>query len=218
MSIELMIASNHLILCHCVNFYNKWWLSWTRDRLVRGLVIISTTKAYPRGSGTKHSEAVCDLNEGKEKEDAFNCVFWLFPASHALESYTALPYHMRSPCPSSPITRPAYQGSNPISDIWAAHALRIVAKYLKRYVVEKGQKQGKKKPVSTFMKCGSLDPEMSWASLFTQKSSHCAYRSTRDQQPLEGAPRGQMKTRSLDLERQSPGWGQHGSLIYKGCS
>ena len=145
MSIELMIASNHLILCHCVNFYNKWWLSWTRDRLVRGLVIISTTKAYPRGSGTKHSEAVCDLNEGKEKEDAFNCVFWLFPASHALESYTALPYHMRSPCPSSPITRPAYQGSNPISDIWAAHALRIVAKYLKRYVVQKGQKQGKKK-------------------------------------------------------------------------
>ncbi|KAB1256530.1 Hydroxyacid-oxoacid transhydrogenase; mitochondrial [Camelus dromedarius] len=51
---------------------------------------------------------------------------------HALESYTALPYHMRSPCPSNPITRPAYQGSNPISDIWAVHALQIVAKYLKR--------------------------------------------------------------------------------------
>ncbi|XP_059983782.1 hydroxyacid-oxoacid transhydrogenase, mitochondrial isoform X2 [Lagenorhynchus albirostris] len=51
---------------------------------------------------------------------------------HALESYTALPYHMRSPCPANPITRPAYQGSNPISDIWAVHALRIVAKYLKR--------------------------------------------------------------------------------------
>ncbi|KAK1332059.1 hypothetical protein QTO34_007744 [Cnephaeus nilssonii] len=53
---------------------------------------------------------------------------------HALESYTALPYHMRSPCPSNPISRPAYQGSNPISDIWAVHALRIVAKYLKRAV------------------------------------------------------------------------------------
>ncbi|XP_067568290.1 hydroxyacid-oxoacid transhydrogenase, mitochondrial isoform X2 [Pseudorca crassidens] len=53
---------------------------------------------------------------------------------HALESYTALPYHMRSPCPANPITRPAYQGSNPISDIWAVHALRIVAKYLKRAV------------------------------------------------------------------------------------
>ncbi|KAM8966451.1 hydroxyacid-oxoacid transhydrogenase, mitochondrial [Pelodytes ibericus] len=53
---------------------------------------------------------------------------------HSLESYTALPYHMRSPCPSNPIDRPAYQGSNPISDVWAKHALRIVAKYLKRAV------------------------------------------------------------------------------------
>ncbi|GAB1284784.1 Hydroxyacid-oxoacid transhydrogenase, mitochondrial [Apodemus speciosus] len=53
---------------------------------------------------------------------------------HALESYTAIPYSMRAPCPSNPIQRPAYQGSNPISDIWAVHALRIVAKYLKRAV------------------------------------------------------------------------------------
>lgn len=66
------------------------------------------------------------------------CVFSIFLVSHALESYTALPYHLRSPCPSNPITRPAYQGSNPISDIWAIHALRIVAKYLKRYVTPKG--------------------------------------------------------------------------------
>ncbi|XP_048363930.1 hydroxyacid-oxoacid transhydrogenase, mitochondrial isoform X1 [Sphaerodactylus townsendi] len=53
---------------------------------------------------------------------------------HALESYTALPYHKRSPCPSNPVHRPAYQGSNPISDVWAIHALQIVAKYLKRAI------------------------------------------------------------------------------------
>uniref|UniRef100_A0A8C5WCM8 Hydroxyacid-oxoacid transhydrogenase, mitochondrial n=1 Tax=Leptobrachium leishanense TaxID=445787 RepID=A0A8C5WCM8_9ANUR len=53
---------------------------------------------------------------------------------HSLESYTALPYHMRSPCPRNPMERPAYQGSNPISDVWAKHALRIVSKYLKRAV------------------------------------------------------------------------------------
>ncbi|XP_051943089.1 hydroxyacid-oxoacid transhydrogenase, mitochondrial [Hippocampus zosterae] len=53
---------------------------------------------------------------------------------HALESYTALPYHCRAPCPPDPLSRPAYQGSNPISDVWARHALRQVAKYMKRAV------------------------------------------------------------------------------------
>ncbi|XP_076023826.1 hydroxyacid-oxoacid transhydrogenase, mitochondrial isoform X2 [Genypterus blacodes] len=53
---------------------------------------------------------------------------------HALESYTALPYNQRTPRPSNPINRPAYQGSNPISDVWSRHALNVVAKYMKRAV------------------------------------------------------------------------------------
>lgn len=56
----------------------------------------------------------------------------LLPSSHALESYTALPYNQRAPCPPNPINRPAYQGSNPISDVWSRHALNVVAKYMKR--------------------------------------------------------------------------------------
>uniref|UniRef100_A0A8D0DQE9 Hydroxyacid-oxoacid transhydrogenase, mitochondrial n=1 Tax=Salvator merianae TaxID=96440 RepID=A0A8D0DQE9_SALMN len=63
---------------------------------------------------------------------AANCGFDVL--CHALESYTALPYNQRSPCPSNPMNRPAYQGSNPVSDIWAIHALKIVAKYLKRAI------------------------------------------------------------------------------------
>jgi hydroxyacid-oxoacid transhydrogenase len=53
--------------------------------------------------------------------------------SHAIESYTALPYHRR-PAPEHPRLRPAYQGANPISDVWAERTIRMVAAYLVRAV------------------------------------------------------------------------------------
>src|SRR3954462_8281341 len=55
--------------------------------------------------------------------------------SHALESYTAIPYNTR-PRPERPLLRPAYQGANPISDIWALKALEIVAQFLPRAVAD----------------------------------------------------------------------------------
>jgi hydroxyacid-oxoacid transhydrogenase len=55
--------------------------------------------------------------------------------SHAVESYTTLPFDQR-PLPARPILRPAYQGSNPISDIWSLEALRLVAAYLRRAVAD----------------------------------------------------------------------------------
>jgi hydroxyacid-oxoacid transhydrogenase len=53
--------------------------------------------------------------------------------SHAIESFTAMPYTGR-PRPDRPSLRPAYQGSNPISDIWSLEALRMVARSLVRAV------------------------------------------------------------------------------------
>jgi hydroxyacid-oxoacid transhydrogenase len=62
--------------------------------------------------------------------------------SHAIESYTAMPFHERAH-PDRPLLRPAYQGSNPISDVWSLQALRMVAKYLVRAVEDPGDDEAR---------------------------------------------------------------------------
>jgi hydroxyacid-oxoacid transhydrogenase len=54
---------------------------------------------------------------------------------HAVESWTALPFGDR-PRPERPILRPAYQGSNPISDLWSMEALRLTAQFIRRAVAD----------------------------------------------------------------------------------
>ncbi|THH33604.1 hypothetical protein EUX98_g578 [Antrodiella citrinella] len=51
---------------------------------------------------------------------------------HSLESYTAIPYTERMPRPSNPLLRPAYQGSNPIADVFSIWALRTTVENLPR--------------------------------------------------------------------------------------
>ncbi|KZP17276.1 Dehydroquinate synthase-like protein, partial [Athelia psychrophila] len=51
---------------------------------------------------------------------------------HSMESYTAIPYTERTPRPANPILRPAYQGSNPVADIFSLWALRTTVQYLPR--------------------------------------------------------------------------------------
>jgi len=62
--------------------------------------------------------------------------------SHAVESFTAMPYTDR-PRPDRPAVRPAYQGSNPISDIWSLQALRMVAQYIIRAVDDPGDDEAR---------------------------------------------------------------------------
>ena len=62
--------------------------------------------------------------------------------SHALESYTAVAYDQR-PRPERPLLRPAYQGANPISDLWSLEALRLVAEYLPRAVADPGDDEAR---------------------------------------------------------------------------
>ena len=46
--------------------------------------------------------------------------------SHGIESFTAKPFNQRE-YSEDPKLRPAYQGSNPISDIWATSTIKLVA-------------------------------------------------------------------------------------------
>jgi hydroxyacid-oxoacid transhydrogenase len=62
--------------------------------------------------------------------------------SHALESLTALPYHQR-PAPESPRMRPAYQGANPISSIWASRSIEMIAKSLVRALEDSSDEEAR---------------------------------------------------------------------------
>ena len=60
---------------------------------------------------------------------AASCAFDVL--CHALESITAIPYNKRF-APESLEMRPAYQGANPISHLWASKAIEMVSKNIVR--------------------------------------------------------------------------------------
>jgi hydroxyacid-oxoacid transhydrogenase len=62
--------------------------------------------------------------------------------SHAIESYTALAYSDRA-APTEPKLRPAYQGANPISDLWSEHTIQMVAAYLVRSVDDASDREAR---------------------------------------------------------------------------
>lgn len=55
--------------------------------------------------------------------------------THAIESFTARPYHARPPF-SSPGQRIGFTGSNPISDLFCERAIRLTSRYLRQAVWE----------------------------------------------------------------------------------
>jgi hydroxyacid-oxoacid transhydrogenase len=93
---------------------------------------VKTGIAYRR---LKPTLGLIDLENTRTLPRAVAASAGLDVLSHAIESYTALPFGQR-PVPERPILRPAYQGSNPISDVWSLEALRLVAAYLRRAVAD----------------------------------------------------------------------------------
>jgi len=90
------------------------------------------------GIASKHMRptmGIVDWDNTRTQPAAVAASTGLDVLSHALESLTALPYDQRLR-PARPSLRAAYQGSNPMSDVWAMRALEIVAGFLLRAVAD----------------------------------------------------------------------------------
>ncbi len=82
----------------------------------------------------KPTLGICDPLNTRTMPSAVQASSGLDVLCHSLESWTAIPFDQRVPRPENPINRPAYQGANPISDIFSLQALRSTVKYLPRAV------------------------------------------------------------------------------------
>ncbi|KAI9762410.1 MAG: hypothetical protein M4579_000386 [Chaenotheca gracillima] len=82
----------------------------------------------------KPTLGICDPLNTRTMPSAVHASSGLDVLCHSLESWTAIPYYERVPRPTNPINRPAYQGANPISDIFSLQALRSTVEYLPRAV------------------------------------------------------------------------------------
>ncbi len=79
----------------------------------------------------KPSLAIVDPDNIKTVSPEIAACTGLDVLCHAIEAYTAVPFTARQHA-ERPKNRPAYQGSNPITDIWALEAIRIVAEHIER--------------------------------------------------------------------------------------
>lgn len=106
-----------------------------------------TTGVAIFGDATKHVKTgishrylrptlgIIDPDNTKTQPAAVAASAGLDVLSHALESYTSIHYTDRVK-PSKPSERTSYQGTNPISDVWALRALQMVAEFLPRAVAD----------------------------------------------------------------------------------
>ncbi|KAK6526136.1 hypothetical protein TWF281_011172 [Arthrobotrys megalospora] len=82
----------------------------------------------------KPTLGICDPLNTQTMPSAVHASSGLDVLCHSLESWTAIPFNERIPRPTNPILRPAYQGANPISDVFSFEALKMTVKYLPRVV------------------------------------------------------------------------------------
>ena len=92
----------------------------------------------------KPTLGICDPLNTRSMPAAVRASSGLDVLCHALESWTAIPFYERTPRPTNPILRPAYQGANPISDIFSLSALRATVRFLPRSVRDAGDEEAQR--------------------------------------------------------------------------
>jgi hydroxyacid-oxoacid transhydrogenase len=97
-------------------------------------LVSKKTKTGVAHRNLKPTLGICDPLNTRTMPSAVHASSGLDVLCHSLESWTAIPYHERTPRPQNPINRPAYQGANPISDIFSLKALRSTVEFLPRAV------------------------------------------------------------------------------------
>ena len=97
--------------------------TWHRSTPRPGSPIASCGRTS--ASSTRTSSAAC-LRWSRRAPGSTSCAM-------RSSRFTNLPFDRR-PAPLDPARRPAYQGRNPVSDVWAAKTLEVCARYLVRAV------------------------------------------------------------------------------------
>jgi len=106
-----------------------------------------TSKSFKTGIASRALKPVLGIVDSENTETCPTAVHvsaGLDVLFHALESYTAIPYYERMPRPRNPIQRPAYQGSNPVADIFSLWALREAREHLPRIYRNKDDFESRK--------------------------------------------------------------------------
>ncbi|KAJ7591056.1 alcohol dehydrogenase [Mycena floridula] len=106
-----------------------------------------TSRSFKTGIANRAMKPILGIVDTKNTETCPTAVHisaGLDVLFHSMESYTAIPYTERTPRPANPILRPAYQGSNPVADIFSLWALRAAVQYLPRVARDSSDEEARK--------------------------------------------------------------------------
>ncbi|KAE9410509.1 alcohol dehydrogenase [Gymnopus androsaceus JB14] len=123
-------------------------------------IVDITSRSFKTGIASRALKPVLGIVDTQNTESCPTAVHisaGLDVLFHSIESYTAIPYTERTPRPANPILRPAYQGSNPVADIFSLWALQTTVKYLPRIAKNRDDEEARKQMLYVSLKISGLN-------------------------------------------------------------